>query len=840
MVYNRLLFKSIQFISMFDFSKLSTTSAATPTTDPRSIFQTLPKQNPEKYEYPRDVQSQVWNRWHSRRNERSLVIKLNTGSGKTTVGLCILQSCLNEKKGPSVYVAPSPFLVSQVIAEATALGIKTTESEKDRDFISGEAILICNIHKLVNGRSVFGVGSKKINIGSIIFDDAHACMSTINEQFSINIPDGTQCYKKLFELFSDSLRQQSESRSISVRQGDPLASQRVPYWAWQSSMSEVHAILAESKNEEHLQWQYPLLNEKLELCECIIGSKNIEISTRIIPIDVIPSITDAERKLFMTATLSDDSILSSHFGVESESLGTPITPDTAGDIGERMILSPQEIISSITDSNMKEICKNLSSNYNVVVIVPSNKRALFWVDVADRTLTKENINEGIEHLHSNPKSGLTILINRYDGIDLPGDACRVLVIDGLPEYKSLAERTAEVDLRDSSLGHRDFMHKIEQGMGRGIRSNSDYCVVLLMGIDLISKLYLEKATEFFSPCTKKQLELSKNLTRQLRAGSPTIQSILDTMDACLKRNPEWISVAKNELVGLTFDNHQSTDSVIPTMRKAYDLFFTIQASAIEIINDIDRLDNFDSSYKGYLKQITAQYVHLVDPDRAQKIQQSAIRLNNRLLKPIQGVQRRPLNRDQEDQALNVKNYLQDKYSDGNEVVLACQQIINNLNFSVDHNKFEKALSDAGRFIGFNTQLPDTDTGTGPDVFWYLGPNWSFVIECKNNAVSSSISKEYCNQLSGHIQWHESLYSMCKRPIPVMIHSASTIGDISSVPAGMQLFNSSKLDQFKKNLQSYAAALSEGEKYRQAPQISSLLSSYNFFPDRFANEYFYPI
>ena len=28
--------------------------------------------------------------------------------------------------------------------------------------------------------------------------------------------------------------------------------------------------------------------------------------------------------------------------------------------------------------------------------------------------------------------GLVVLINKYDGIDLPDDACRVLVIEGLP------------------------------------------------------------------------------------------------------------------------------------------------------------------------------------------------------------------------------------------------------------------------------------------------------------------------------------------------------------------------------------------------------------------------
>ncbi|WP_230305162.1 DEAD/DEAH box helicase family protein, partial [Legionella pneumophila] len=50
------------------------------------------------------MQSQVWSKWFDRKEERNLVIKMNTGGGKTVVGLLILKSCLNEKKGPVVYI----------------------------------------------------------------------------------------------------------------------------------------------------------------------------------------------------------------------------------------------------------------------------------------------------------------------------------------------------------------------------------------------------------------------------------------------------------------------------------------------------------------------------------------------------------------------------------------------------------------------------------------------------------------------------------------------------------------------------------------------------------------
>jgi replicative superfamily II helicase len=99
---------------------------------------------------------------------------MNTGSGKMLVGLLLLQSSLNEGLGPAVYICPDNHLVEQVIKEAADLGVITTKDPRDPKFLSGNVILIINIDKLVNGRSVFGVGSQGavIPIGTLIFDDA--------------------------------------------------------------------------------------------------------------------------------------------------------------------------------------------------------------------------------------------------------------------------------------------------------------------------------------------------------------------------------------------------------------------------------------------------------------------------------------------------------------------------------------------------------------------------------------------------------------------------------------------------------------------------------------------
>ena len=190
-----------------NLKKINSGNTSNTALNPREIFTALPSKKEGRFEYPRDVQTQVWDKWFIKREDKDLVVKMNTGSGKTVVGLLILKSCLNEGKSPAVYVVPDKYLVQQVTSEAQDLGIEVTDDVNSPRFLSGKAILVCNIYKLVNGKSSFGVGDEgiKINIGSIIIDDAHACLNTIEDQFMLTIDSKSTAYKEIYNCFQESL-----------------------------------------------------------------------------------------------------------------------------------------------------------------------------------------------------------------------------------------------------------------------------------------------------------------------------------------------------------------------------------------------------------------------------------------------------------------------------------------------------------------------------------------------------------------------------------------------------------------------------------------------------------
>lgn len=804
-----------------DLSKISKGVNSNTAIPPRDIFTALPNKD-TKFQYPRDVQAEVWEKWFNIRNEPTTVIKMNTGSGKTSVGLIILKSCINEGVGPVVYLVPDKYLVEQVIAEANYLGIPVTSDERSQKFIAGQEILVTNIFKLVNGRSVFGVGDEgeKISIGSIIIDDAHACLSTIEDQFTLSINRDNPAYRDLFKIFENSLMTQGAAKTLEIISGDKNAYVRVPFWKWQESINEITKILLANKESGDLNFKWSLIKENLMLSKCIVSANKIEISPHCIPIHMIPSLSNARRKIFMTATLVDESILASHFGITDESLSNPITPKTIGDIGDRMILMPQVINPELTDLEIKSMCKDISTKHNVVVIVPSDYRSKFWGDVADKILDKDNLSDGIQKLKSQ-HVGLVVLINRYDGIDLPNTACRLLVIDGLPDVRRLVDKTTQSMLLGSEKTKDEIIQKIEQGMGRGVRSSDDFCGVILLGKTLNGAVFLGSSLDKFSPATKAQIKLSQELVDLFP--DSTIATIKGALDYCLLRVQDWTSMSKGVLAGLS-SSQKEIDIHTLNKRRAYDLASRNMApEGAKIL--ISESNITDKIHKGFLKEHAAEYVNLYDQNESQLLLQSASKDNYRVLKPLSGVRYSRLDGAALEQAKECSNYLRGSFKSNNEIIIHTNSILENLIFMEDtSNPFENAIDQVAKLIGFRSQRPENDTGKGPDNLWSMGDNDYLVIECKNGATAERISKHDCNQLNGSGAWFRSIYDQSATFCPIMIHHSNFPEYAATLNEGSRIMTIGNLDNFKQSILNFIKAICSSDKKHDEKFIREQLIS----------------
>ncbi|MGV8939857.1 MAG: hypothetical protein ACOH2J_22295, partial [Allorhizobium sp.] len=87
---------------MIDFNKLSRPNTNAAPTDPLEIF----AKTPNLSNAPNDLwkgQAQALQRWHQDRAKEDNAVLLNTGAGKSIVGVLIAQSLVNEQIGPIVF-----------------------------------------------------------------------------------------------------------------------------------------------------------------------------------------------------------------------------------------------------------------------------------------------------------------------------------------------------------------------------------------------------------------------------------------------------------------------------------------------------------------------------------------------------------------------------------------------------------------------------------------------------------------------------------------------------------------------------------------------------------------
>ena len=459
---------------MVDFGKLRTQTKKSKPVEPADIFRRLPK--PPGINDLYTSQAEVLQSWFDRRDDQDVVLKLHTGGGKTMVGLLIAQSTMNELGGSVLYLTPTVQLAKQTLDKAKALGIPAVAYGKGQDlnddFVNGKAIMVGTYNALFNGKSKFrvrGNGTPQ-DVDEIILDDAHVAFSVIRDAFTLDVSkkrhgDTYESVTSLFRLaFKDTDRLGTFDDVVS---GNEYAVLEVPYWAWHEKLDAVREILRQ--NAEVYKFEWPLLRDNLHLCHALVGRETFTITPIVPLVDLFPTFTEAKRRIYMSATIANDSDIVRTFDADPESVAKPLKSRSLAGVSERMILIPdlmpfkfevREAIETLTKWTVEK-------KYGAVVLVPSDRTADEWSEVATVAKGSAVVETIVEQLQAGKTRGPIVFANRYDGMDLPGDACRLLVMSGLPTG------TSDYDLYQAAALHggtsiiRMLAQRIEQGIGRG-------------------------------------------------------------------------------------------------------------------------------------------------------------------------------------------------------------------------------------------------------------------------------------------------------------------------------------------------------------------------------------
>lgn len=832
---------------MIDFKKKLGVSTIEKKIDPIEIYDSLDRASDKGPLRP--AQEAILKNWfENHRTDKDVIIKLHTGQGKTLVGLLMLQAKLNEEKGPALYLCPNKYLVEQTCEQANQFRVKYCRVDKNnqipQEFWDGKSILITHVQMMFNGLTKFGLRHHSHEVGCIVLDDSHACIDTIQDAFTIKIPRG-QAFNELLTLFEPALEGQGEAKLEEIKNEEFDAFLPVPYWAWQDNQKEVIAILVKYKDDKNILFTWSLIKEVIRNCQCIISGTSIEILPYFNPIDLFGSFYNAKHRIFMSATTNNDSFFIKGLGLSSETIKNPVKYEKEKWSGEKMILIPYWMNENLTRTEIvNQFSKpDVKRKYGVVALTPSLKAAEYWSECGAVKSDTNSIESQIKLLKEGDYTNTIVIANRYDGIDLPDDMCRILIVDSKPFAVSLSDRHQESCRADSKVIDVKIAQKIEQGLGRGVRGEKDYCVILITGDDLIGTVRTKKLSRYFSSQTNKQIEIGFETTQfavEEARSNNGFELLIDLIKPCLNRDEGWKSFYNERMDSIkSRENDNDLLKILELEKKAEEQYLREDyKGAIKSVQTIldDHIPATDKEERGWYLQEMARYCYNQSKVESSKFQIVAYKTNRYLLKPTNGVEFQKL-KINKDRIENVKSWVE-QFDSFEDLKIQINEVASKLAFGVKADKFEQALYELGKILGFASERPDKEHKKGPDNLWNIRADEYILFECKNEVeeTRSDVNKHETAQMNTSCAWFKNNYSgeTVKNILVIPTKSISAHGAFSQ---DVEILQKNGLTKLVKNVRKFFDEFKDFDIHTLTEkQINDYLNVHKLSIDNILNDY----
>lgn len=829
---------------MVDFNKLRTQKKKPKAIEPTEIFRRLPK--PQGINDLYTSQAEVLKAWFLRRTDKDIVVKLHTGGGKTLVGLLMAQSTLNETSEPVVYLTPTVQLANQTLEKAKALGIHAIQYERGRplndDFVNAKAIMVGTYKALFNGKSKFGLRGdpRPQKVGAVILDDAHAAFSVVRESFTLEVDaeNDRDRYESLTGLFRNAFKQTDRLGTFDdVVSGSEYSVLEVPYWAWHEKLDTVRQQLRGDSEKYALVW--PLLRDNLHLCHALISRRAFTITSMLPLVNLFPTFFEASRRIYMSATIADDSDIVRMFDADPALVKKALTSRSLAGVSERMVLIPDLMPFSFDVQKAVQTLLDwvAEQSFGAVVLVSSDSAAEKLADVGQVAKGSAEVEYLVNALQERETSGPAVFANRYDGIDLPGDSCRLLVMSGLPSGTSSYELFRASSLYGGVTITRILAQRIEQGIGRGARGSGDHCVVLLVGSDLAGWIAKEANFNFLTSATKAQLEIGSEISKEV----VDLNDLAQTIKRSLDRDQAWIEYHAETLAELIDEPKPDSVSFLIAAgeRKAINLWADgYLERAIARLERVIADEAVDSQTRGWMEQLAARIAdRWGHKERAEELQRQAYGHNRNLTRPMVLPPYRPLSVPGT-QATSIVREI-GGYRLRRGIIQAFENIVANLEKNASANQFEKALADLAPLIGFSSERHDTN-GEGPDVLWLLPGKTGLVIEAKSRKkAKNALTKTEHGQLLVAAEWFAKNYNgyECVR---VSVHPKNKATK-AAVAGASHALTYEKLAALVDDARALLTSLSESQLSGDSllAECERILARSSLNADRFVESYFVP-
>ncbi|WP_168427705.1 DEAD/DEAH box helicase family protein [Sphingomonas sp. Leaf30] len=750
-----------------DFSRLSIPKKAGLQTDPFKIFASLPRIE----NAPNDLwrgQAQALTQWHENRKTKDALVSLNTGAGKTLVGLLIAKSFCNEGLENVIYVCPTIDLVNQTAKQARAIGIETTTRVRggyDNDlFETGKSFCITTYQALFSGHSSI---QRQHFPQAVIFDDAHVAEAMMRDAFSIRFskhshPDLYSAVVAIYRQQMANIGHDNEYKEAIGELPGTSQSMLIPPDISASTAGQLSAALNGNgaPTDENLKYSYQHLKDKLDRCAVVLSNGSIEITPPFLPSLALNIFSRSVRRVYLSATLHNKADIIRAFGKEPSIV---IEPDNDAGNGERLIIFERGLAAKTFST---EYISTISKTHKTLIAVPSYKASENWASIATPPAPKD-FSDALDNFR-NAKSGAFVLVSRVDGIDLPHDTCRLMVIDGIPIGDSLLERFQFDLLNMRSFSASRTANRIVQLFGRINRGRSDFGAFLITGRKLNSWLNTDKNVALLPPLLQNQILLGRHVQEGMDVSTTVkVQELLSKVLLSRPRDQKWLNYYSDFLEASEIDADITDRARKMEARNlaaaAAEAQFAKYAWEGDYESARDALDSIvaetaraDEKLAGWHNLWIGACLHKegdIDEGRFYYARARG-QLGYNLI-----VYTGPIGRENDVEIIRSRiveslNQIVSLAHEGyNRQLNKIRSALAPLD-GASPRQMEEAARYLGELLGFESTRPDNDLGTGPDVLW-ADPGQDVVLglELKTDKnEESQYNKEDIGQCLNHLEW----------------------------------------------------------------------------------------
>ena len=234
----------------------------------------------------------------------------------------------------------------------------------------------------------------------------------------------------------------------------------------------------------NLRFPWGMIRANLPACHIFLSWSVITIRPIIPPAMTHSPFASASQRIYMSATLGEGGDLERITGVRViERLPAPEGWERQGS-GRRFVLFPDFSLPRMTADYA--IANVVGKSPRTLILTPDGNTAKRVTDLLDENcpslniLTAGDIEASLDAFTTSDQAAL-VLAGRYDGLDLPGDACHLEVIYGLPSATDAQERFLFTRLGAHALLRDRIRTRLTQALGRCTRSATDHSVVIIAG-----------------------------------------------------------------------------------------------------------------------------------------------------------------------------------------------------------------------------------------------------------------------------------------------------------------------------------------------------------------------